>query len=119
MSNIIFKHTNINPESKLQAYVTEKLSALNKFHREGGEVMIEVEFEKVTHHKTGNVCRVETNINLNGKLYRAEATESTFEAATDKIKDELTTELRKDQGKRMGMFRQGARKLKEMMRFGE
>lgn len=116
MNNLNFKHTNITPDTKLQAYVEEKITALGKYHGEAERV--EVEFEKVTHHKTGAVCRVEVNLNISGKLYRAEATESTFEAAIDIVKDELATELRKEHGKKTGMFRRGARKIKEMMRFG-
>lgn len=117
---IIFKHTNIGADEKLHSYVTSRLSALQKYIAEGEtDVKCEVEFEKVSAQQSGRVCRIEVNVWVAGTLYRAEATEETFEAATDVVRDEVDAEMNKAHKKRNSLIRRGGRKLKEMMRFGK
>jgi ribosomal subunit interface protein len=115
--NLHFKRTNCGTDARLENYIEEKLAFLHKFQDQAE--LVGVEIEKIAHHKTGAVCRIEVNVKQNGKVYRAEATEDTFEAAIDLVKDELIAELRKVQGKRHSLWRNGARRLKEMMRRGE
>ena len=78
----------------------------------------QVEFERVAPQNTGAIHRVEANIFLKGKLYRAEATENTFELAIDTVKQELDRELSKAQEKRDTLLKRGRRRIKEMLRFG-
>ena len=82
------------------------------------DVKCEVEFEKVAPSKNGEIFRVEANLWLHGKLYRAEATEISFEIAIDEVKSELDKELRRTNGKRDSLMKRGGRKIKEMLCFG-
>ena len=116
--NITFKHTNSQVSEKIHSLVSSKFEALGKYIEAGVPARAEVEFERVASHKTGPICRMEANIWVDGKLYRAETTQETFEAAVDVIKSELDQELRKANTKRTSLFRRGSRKIKEMMRFG-
>jgi ribosomal subunit interface protein len=116
--NITFKHTNTEVGDGMDAYATEKLSSLLKYVSADQETKAEVEYEKIASHRTGPVCRVEVNIWSGGELYRAENTQSTFEAAVDVVRDELDQEMRKAHKKRHSLLRRGGRKIKEMMRFG-
>lgn len=117
--NITFKHTNTEVGDGMDAYATEKLSTLLKYVSEDQEAKAEVEYEKIVAHKTGPVCRVEVNIWIGGELYRAQNTQSTFEAAVDVVRDELDQEMRKAHKRRHSLLRRGGRKIKEMMRFGQ
>ena len=116
--NITFKHTNSDTDSRIHNFVTQKLSVLEKYVDDVAVVKVEVEFEKVAPHNSGDICRVEINVVVGGTLYRAEQTKSTFEAAVDVAKDELDQEMRRAHKKKHSMFRKGARQIKDMMRFG-
>ena len=59
-----------------------------------------------------------SNFWLAGKMHRAEATEATFEAAIDVVKDELDRELNKEHDKHQTLVRKGGREIKEAIRFG-
>lgn len=114
---INFKKTNVEIEDKLVELMEQKLRSLEKFIGEAPTIC-DVEFEKVTHHQTGNVHRVEVNLDLNGKLYRAEAVSDTFEKAIDEVRGELDNKLRSESGKKETLLKKGGRKLKELLRFG-
>lgn len=115
--NIAFKHTNIGVDSALDGYVAEKLDTLAKYV-DANLAKVEVEYEKIPSHRQGDVCRVEVNISVGRDYYRAENTKETFEAAINLVRDELEVEMDKTQKKRISLFRRGARKIKEMIRFG-
>ena len=78
----------------------------------------DVEFEKMTVQQNGNVFRMEANLEVDGKLYRAEATMDSFEKAIDEVRSELDKELRRANSKKETLFKRGGRKIKEMLRFG-
>jgi len=116
-TNINFKITNAEVNNNLRDLVANKFDGLKKFIGEAPFVC-DVEFERVTHHNTGNIYRLETNLEVNGKLYRAEATLDSFEKAIDAVRSDLERELRKGNDKRETLFKRGSRKVKEMLRFG-
>lgn len=115
---ISFKATNTDLEMSLQDLVTNKFTSLEKYIGDESDVKCEVEFDKITSSQSGPVHRVEANLWLHGTLYRADATEHSFEEAVDEVRNELDKELRRSNSKRESLMRRGARKLKEMMRFG-
>lgn len=116
--NITFKHTNSDTDSRIHNFVRQKLAILDKYLNDESAVRIEVEFEKVVAHKSGPICRVEVNVWKAGKLYRAEATEMTFEAAVDVVKDYIDQELKRSSERQTSLLRRGSRKIKEFMQFG-
>lgn len=115
---INFKFTNAEVDETLQDVAENKLSTLEKFIGDRPTVC-DVEFERVTnHHQQGFIFRVEVNLEFGGKLFRAEATEESFEKAIDQVREDLHQELHTRQGKRETMFKRGARRMKEIIRFG-
>lgn len=115
---INFKVTNTEVSDQLKDIAENKLQTLEKFVGDAPAVC-DLEFERITnHHQNGNIHRVEVNLELNGKLHRAEATDESFEKAIDEVRAELENKLRSHQGKRETMILRGARRMKEMMRFG-
>lgn len=117
--NITFKHTDSGIDSKIHELVSQKLSPLQKYVNDNVEVRIDVEFEKVAAQKSGPICRVEVNFWVGVTLYRAEATQVTYEAAVDVVKGELDQEMRRAHNKQTSLIRKGGRAIKEMMRFGK
>ena len=115
---IQFKATNVHMEGKWKDQATKKLSALTKFLGNQTDVSCQVEFERMTAHQSGDVCRVEANLYANGKMFRADALEHTFENAIDVVRKELERELSKAHQKHDTLIKRGRRKIKEMLRFG-
>lgn len=115
---INYKATNTKMEERWQELADEKLQALEKFIGDETDVKLDVEFEQVAPSQSGDIHRVEANLWLHGKLYRAEATEDSFEKAIDEVRNELDKELRRANDKRWSLIKRGGRKIKEMLRFG-
>lgn len=115
---IQFKATNTETDEALQTLLEQKFNSLDKFVGDETDVKCEVEFEKVAPSQSGHVHRVEANLWLHGKMYRAEATEESFEMAIDEVRNELDKELRRANDKRDSLIKRGGRKIKEMLRFG-
>lgn len=115
---IKYKSTRVVVEDDLKDITDNKLSTLSKFISDDEGVTCEVEFEKVAARNNGRIFRVEVNLEVAGSLYRAEATEESFERAIDEVREELDKEMRRANRKKESLFRRGGRKIKEMMRFG-
>lgn len=96
----------------------QKFSSLEKHMGSQSDVSCNVEFEKMVAHQTGDIHRVEANVYANGKMFRAEATEQSFEVAIDMVRKELERELSKAHEKRDTLLKRGRRKIKDMLRFG-
>lgn len=116
---INFKATNTELDQRLQTLVDQKFSSLEKFIGDETDVKCDVEFEKVTASQSGKVFRLETNLWLAGTMYRAEATEQSFEEAIDEVRNELDKELRRANDKHDTLVKKGGRAIKEMMQNGE
>jgi ribosomal subunit interface protein len=116
---ITFTHKNVSTDPALQTLLTNKLTSLQKYLDGARSVRCEVEFERVTAHAHGPICRIEVNLWRGDRLSRAEATEETFEKAVDEVRRNLEHELERAHDKRVSMFRKSARRLKEMMRWGK
>ena len=114
---ITIKRTNTEPNEALESLAQQKLNSLEKYTHDA-PTMCEVEFERITNQAQGPVHRVEANLEVNGTLYRAEATEENFEKAVDEVRDELDKALRRAGKKHDTLVRRGGRKLKDMLRFG-
>lgn len=116
---INFKFTNTETDEKLQDLASNKFDTLQKFIGDAPAIC-EVEFEKVTnHHQQGNIHRVEINLEVNGKLHRAEATTETFERSIDEVRAEIERVVRRARGKEDTMLKKGGRKLKSLLRWGK
>ena len=115
---ITFKHTHAEHTGRLEAVVVNKFQSLNRYVGNETDVRCEVEFQKVAPRQSGMLYRVEANMWLAGKLFRAEATDENFEKAIDIVRSELDTEMHKSHTKRESLMRRGGRKFKEMLRWG-
>ena len=123
---INIKGTNIKLSPSIHSYIEEKIGGLQKFLKNVDENLIEawVEIGKPSkHHRRGNVFYAEANIDLPGRLLRAQASESDIYAAIDKIKDELQREVKRykeksiTKNRRQGRSFKKARALSPLARF--
>lgn len=114
---IQYKATQCSLDPEITDLADQKLQTLEK-HLGDQSVFCEVEFELLSIKQTDEVYRVEVNLDVDGKLYRAEATMDSFEKGIDEVRDELDKEMRRANAKRDTLLRRGGRKVKEILRFG-
>lgn len=102
----------------IEEYLTSRVNSVEKFlHIQSEEVVLaECEIDRSTHHKKGDVFRVEINLSVSGRLYRSEETNSDVRAAIDIAKDQLEKQIRRAKTKRFELFQKGARTIKKMLR---
>lgn len=114
--NISFTYNDHEEARALAEVAEQKLQTLKKFTANSQSVLCEVEFNKVAANQKGNIFSVSANLEVDGQLYRAEATEESFEAAIDEVKAELDKELRREKGKRDTLRKKAGRALKRVLR---
>jgi ribosomal subunit interface protein len=113
--NINYKFNDLPEAQALTALVEQKCAAFEKYLHGKGSAVCDVEFEKVAPAQNGQVHRLEVNLQIDGTLFRAEATEESFEKAIDVVRAELDTELRKAKEKQETKDKQSGRAAKEQM----
>ena len=113
--NINYKYNNLVGTKQLTDLVEQKLETLHKFVPDTTDALCDVEFEKVGAHHNGKVHRVEINLSVDGALYRAEATEESFERAIDVARNELDRELRSAKDKSETLEKKEGRALKSLL----
>jgi len=91
------KYTNLDSTLAMNEYVEQKINSLaklvEKFDIEGS-VLARVEVARTTkHHHKGPVYRAETNLDLPGKVLRAEHEDWDARVAVDQMKDKLKREI--------------------------
>jgi len=112
---ITYKYNGIEDAKPLAIIMDQKLQSLEKYLKEDSSVICEVEFEKLTAQQSGRIYRAEVNLTIDGTLYRAEATEDSFEKAIDEVRDEVDKELRRAKDKQQTLDKQAGREMKERM----
>jgi ribosomal subunit interface protein len=117
---INIKFTDTPVDDRLRAYANEKVNAFTKIlhGRELEATVCDIEFQRSTHHQTGDVCRAEVTLDTGSKVYRSSKEEPTLEKAIDKVKDDILAELRNDKGRARDLVRRGAATMKRMLRGG-
>ncbi|MBP9855766.1 MAG: ribosome-associated translation inhibitor RaiA [Candidatus Pacebacteria bacterium] len=114
------KATGLELTPAIKSYVEEKLLQVEKLvDISTGGVRAEVEVGKTTdHHRHGDIFKAEFNLQVNGSQFRSEVTGADLYAALDEAKDELVRQITSQKDKNQTLFRRGARRLKNILRFG-
>jgi putative sigma-54 modulation protein len=118
--NINIKATNIELTPAIYDYVEKKIGSIDKYLHENdgnGDIVAQVEVGKTTnHHKGGDIFRAEVHISGAGlNMYAMSETEDLY-ASVDKVKDEISGELKRNKEKRSALSRRGGQMVKDMLR---
>lgn len=113
--NINYKFNDLPEAQALTEIFEHKCETFAKYLHGNEAVTCEVEFQKVAPQQNGQIHQVEINLTINGTLYRAVATEESFEKAIDEVRHELDKELRKAKEKQETKDKQAGRAAKEQM----
>jgi len=118
---ITVKHTSLEENwPDLNEYVETRFRNLEKLLKhwdEEGALELKVELARTTkHHSKGDVYYAEANLELPGKVLRAEATLHDIQAAIDEVYEDLRLQVEKYRDSRLTKIRRGARFLKKLFR---
>ena len=95
---ISFKTKNITIDNALKEFAFEKVNSLERFLHDSKNLLAEVELSKTTeHHNKGEIFRAEVQIQVPGKLLRAESTRGDLKNAIVEVKDQLQVQIKKYQ----------------------
>jgi len=95
---VIIKATDLELTGPLRVYIEEKIGSLDKFLQsfDGDSIQARIEVARSTrHHKHGEIYHVDVNLDLPGKVLRAEEDDADARAAIDAVKDKLKREIEK------------------------
>lgn len=112
---INYRFNGIEAAKSLAEVVDQKFEPLGKFISDAADVVCDVEFNKESSHLHGKVFQVEATLRVQGDIYRAEATEETFEKAIDVVRNELDHELSRAKDKQVTRDKSAGREAKEQM----
>ncbi len=96
---IDIKYTNLDSTPAMNEYINEKIGGLGKFIKrmdEKGAARVFVEIGRSTkHHHKGAVYHLEGNLELPGKLLRAETENWDVRLGVDEVRNILEMEIKK------------------------
>lgn len=114
--NINIKATSMDLTSAINDYVNKRLSAIEKFIKEG-EMIAYVEVGKTTnHHNKGEIFRAEFNIEISGVKFYAVSEKEDLYKAVDVVKEEIVRQITKDKDRKQTLFKRGAKSVKKMLK---
>ena len=114
---INIKATGIGLTPAIEDYIDKKVASLEKFFRNTGEVLVQVEVGKTTrHHKSGDIFKAEIHIKSPGEEFYATVNKDNLYAAIDEVKDEIVRELTSRHKKALRLFRKGGLRIKNFIK---
>ena len=101
---IIVKATKLDVTPALSVFIESKFKRLAKYlkhYDDLGSVVLRIEVARETrHHQKGDVFYAEANLDIPGRILRAESSLSDMRLAVSEVYKKLEGELKKEKGKR-------------------
>lgn len=122
METLKIKATNTTLTPAITNYVNDKLSkkVLSKFSGKNKILDIDVEIGKTTErHISGEIFRAEINVSIKGKVLRAVSEMEDLYKAIDDVRDEIVEALKETKEKKDTLWKRGARRVKNMLKWGK
>ena len=115
--SINIKATNIELTEAISGYVNKRLFPLEKFIKEGEEIVGLIEVGKINnHHKQGEIFRAEFNIEISGNKFYTFSEKEDLYTAIDQAKEEIIRQIINNKKRKNTLFKRGATSVKKMMK---
>lgn len=112
---INFTYNNLDEARALTDVTQQKFESLHKFIADDQSIVCDAEFSKVAANNKGNIFHFAVNLQVDGDMFRADATEESFEAAVDEVRDELDKKLRRAKSKKDSLGKKAGRAFRSLM----
>lgn len=114
--NIHYQTTNLEMTDAIAEYINKRLSSLDKLFSTP-EAYVHLRKDP-PHQKNGDgLFAINLIIQDEGKEYRADHASHDLYVTIDNIKDDMQRVVRKDKETQDSVFKRGARKIKNMLRY--
>lgn len=115
--NITIKATGLELTDDVRAVVESKLGVLEKLLAENAETaFLEVEIATApAEGRSAEPFRMDATLAAGGHVYRAEEVKPSVETVTDRVRDDLAAELRKEKGRERSLLKRGAGRVKRWL----
>ena len=115
--SINIKATNMELTSAISDYVNRRLVGVEKFIKNGEEMIAYIEVGKTTnHHKQGDIFRAEFNIEISGAKFYTFSEKEDLYAAIEDAKEEIVHQIKTNKDRRQTLFKRGATSVKKMLK---
>ncbi len=119
MNQFIYKGIGLEVTDALSSYVEKRMSPIfNKYDILDNQIYIEIG-KSTNHHKNGDIYFVEARFRTNKKSIFARSKKTDVYEAIDHLYHEVYTQLEGSKGKAFTLFKRGAQKIKNILRFGK
>lgn len=99
----------------IQEYLDKRLQGIEKFLDENA--IIEVELSKTTnHHRSGDIFKTQLNVTVHGDFVTASSEKEDLYSSIDVARDDLQNILASRKDKKQTLWKQGAQKIKNIIR---
>lgn len=115
--NINIKATNMELTGAITEYVNKRLAGIEKFVKEGEEMIAYIEVGKTTnHHKQGDIFRAEFNVDISGNKFYTFSEKEDLYIAIDDAKEEIARQIKTKKDRKQTLFKRGATSVKKMLK---
>ena len=114
--NIHYQMTNIEMTDAIAEYMEKRLSALDKLFT-NADAHLHVRKDPPAQKNGEGLYGIQLTIKDEGKEYLADHSSHDLYAAIDNIKDDMQRVVRKAKTTEDSLFKKGARKIKNMLRY--
>jgi putative sigma-54 modulation protein len=101
---------NLDVTDALRVYIDDKIGSVHKLHQD--IISTRIDLSRDTHHRKGDVFRVEVNLNIPKKLIRVVERKGDAREAIDLVAEKLARQLRVVKSKKLSRRRKLGRLFK-------
>ncbi len=118
MNQFIYTGTGVEITEAITTYVEKRLTSFfQKYAISENQIHIEIG-KSTNHHRSGEIFFAEARFTVDGRQIFARSEKEDVYQAIDHLDQEIYSQLEMAKGKKFALFKKGAQKIKEILKFG-
>ncbi len=118
MNQFMYTGTGVEITEAIRAYVEKRLTSFfQKYTISDNQIHIEIG-KSTNHHRNGEIFFAEARFRIGGRQIFARSEKEDIYPAIDHLEQEVYSQLEMIKGKKFALFKRGAQKIKEILKFG-
>lgn len=119
MNQFMYTGTGVEITEAIKAYAERRLTSFfTKYAIQDNQVHLEIG-KSTNHHKHGEIFFVEARFKAGERQIFARSEKEDVYQAIDHLEQEMYAQLEMAKGKKIALFKRGAQKIKEILKFGD
>lgn len=118
MNQFMYTGTGVEITEAIRAYVEKRLASFfQKYTISDNQIHIEIG-KSTNHHRNGEIFFAEARFKTDGRTIFVRSEKEDVYEAIDHLDQEIYSQLEMTKGKKFALFKKGAQKIKEILKFG-